>query len=116
MQIIRDDWPLVVCYDTQPYLEGTKVFWKYIKYLENTCERIQVRSHCNGVLLQLRHEVSDLQYCTSLLMTHNVNNNIRHKRGLINGVGYIANSVFGVLDDSFAQKYESDIDLIRKIK
>ncbi|KAH9638504.1 hypothetical protein HF086_007474 [Spodoptera exigua] len=37
----------------------------------------------------------------------------RHRRGLINGIGYVANSLFGVLDDQFAQKYEKDIDTIR---
>jgi hypothetical protein len=38
----------------------------------------------------------------------------RQKRGLINGVGYLANSLFGVLDDQFAEKYERDITLVRQ--
>ncbi|KAI5642480.1 baculovirus F protein domain-containing protein [Phthorimaea operculella] len=38
----------------------------------------------------------------------------RRKRGLINVVGNIAHSLFGVLDDQFAEQYEKDINLIRK--
>ncbi|CAH2109260.1 unnamed protein product [Euphydryas editha] len=56
MQIIREDWRLVVYYDTRPYSEGNKAIEKYMKYLDNICVKIQSRSHCDGVLLQLRHE------------------------------------------------------------
>lgn len=37
----------------------------------------------------------------------------RRRRGLIDGVGYVANSLFGVLDERFADKYEKDISLIK---
>ncbi|VVC99824.1 unnamed protein product [Leptidea sinapis] len=37
----------------------------------------------------------------------------RRRRGLINGVGYVAHSLFGVLDDHFAEQYKLDINLVR---
>lgn len=36
----------------------------------------------------------------------------RRRRGLINGVGYIAHSLFGILDQDFADQYSKDIKLI----
>lgn len=35
--------------------------------------------------------------------------NSRQRRGLINGVGYVAKSLFGVLDERFAEQYKKDI-------
>ncbi|KAH9628336.1 hypothetical protein HF086_005786 [Spodoptera exigua] len=39
---------------------------------------------------------------------------MRTRRGLINAVGSIANSLFGVLDESFAEKYKQDIELVHR--
>ncbi|KAI5643728.1 fibronectin type III domain-containing protein [Phthorimaea operculella] len=36
------------------------------------------------------------------------------KRGLINGIGNLANALFGTLDDKFAEQYEKDIALVRE--
>lgn len=38
----------------------------------------------------------------------------RECRGLINGLGYVANYLFGVLDERFAEKYTKDIELIKR--
>ncbi|KOB71914.1 Iris-A [Operophtera brumata] len=38
----------------------------------------------------------------------------RQPRGLINGVGFLANKLFGVLDQEFAEQYEHDIETIRE--
>ncbi|CAB3235258.1 unnamed protein product [Arctia plantaginis] len=38
----------------------------------------------------------------------------RRRRGLINGIGYVANSLFGVLDERFAEQYKSDIQLVKR--
>lgn len=118
INLIRDDWRLVVYYDTLPYQEGNAALAKYIKYLDDLCSRIPIQSYCYGIVLQLRHEANELQHYNSILMSHNQNMNgptgQRIKRGLINGVGSIANSLFGVLDQNFADKYEQDIKLIKK--
>ncbi|CAB3238527.1 unnamed protein product [Arctia plantaginis] len=37
----------------------------------------------------------------------------RQRRGLVDGVRYLANSLFGVLDGRFAEQYQKDIRLLR---
>ncbi|XP_028172044.1 uncharacterized protein LOC114361246 [Ostrinia furnacalis] len=118
VNLIRDDWRLIVYYDTQPYQDGNEALAKYMKYLEDLCSRIPIQAYCYGIVLQFRHEVTELQHYNNILMSHNHNINEptghRRRRGLIDGVGSIANTLFGVLDQNFAEKYEQDIDLIRK--
>lgn len=38
----------------------------------------------------------------------------RRRRGLINGIGYLANDLFGVLDTRFADQYKKDIETIHR--
>lgn len=65
------------------------------------------------ILLQMNHDYSELQYNNQLLLTQHFTEHSRQRRGLINGVGYLANTLFGVLDQHFADKYSEDIELIR---
>lgn len=111
MKIIRDDWKLVAYYNTQPYWQGIKAFTKYVDYLEKGCNNtMQNSTHCNVILTQLRHGGTELEYYNDVLMGQHLR---RRKRGFINGVGYLANSLFGVLDQHFAEQYQNDITLIR---
>ncbi|KAL0852124.1 hypothetical protein ABMA28_000361 [Loxostege sticticalis] len=113
MHLIRDQWKLIVYYDMDPYWQGLHMFQKYIKGLENICSKQAKQTKCDVVLLQLRHEAAELEYYNNVLLGQQLARS-RRRRGLINGVGYLAHSLFGVLDDEFAQEYEKDINLIRK--
>ncbi|KAI5631380.1 baculovirus F protein domain-containing protein [Phthorimaea operculella] len=114
MNLIRDNWRLIAFYDLQPYDQGMMTFTKYFNYMDDLCAKIHKQSHCEGIMFQLRHEVTELQYYKEILMNHNTDTSPhRQRRGLINGIGYVANSLFGVLDEHFAEKYERDIHLIR---
>ncbi|XP_063370775.1 uncharacterized protein LOC134659099 [Cydia amplana] len=112
MKLARDEWKLVVYYDINPYWEGSELFSKYIKHLENMCHAIKNKQQCNIVLTQLRHAFSELKYYDSMLLGQRVESP-RKKRAFFNGVGNIAHSLFGVLDDQFAEQYQKDIDLTR---
>ncbi|CAH0722318.1 unnamed protein product, partial [Brenthis ino] len=117
MHLIQDDWRLVVYYDINPYWEGTKAANKYIQYLQTICATIKDHSPCDGVMYQLNHQYSDLQQYNSKWLGQQFDVNMRQRRrrrGLINGIGNIANSLFGILDSNFANKYEQDIGLIRE--
>lgn len=115
MHLIRDDWHLIVYYDTKPYQEGTAALLKYIKYLEALCSTIRTQTPCDGVMLQLGHEFEEIKHYDNIIMLNDslMTNKKRRRRGLLDGVGYVANSLFGVLDQRFAEKYEKDIDLLR---
>lgn len=113
IQFIQDDWKLIVYYNMQPFWEGSEALNKYEKHLENICVTLNGDGHCDALLLQLRHSTSELDYYNRLLLGKQTGHD-RQKRGLINGVGYLANSLFGVLDEHFAEKYEQDITLVRQ--
>jgi hypothetical protein len=114
MQLVRDEWKLVAYYDMSPYWEGIIAYKKYNDQLENICKQVKTLSHCNVILLQLRHSYDELQYYDRVLSTHKLNKETRKKRGLVNGVGNIASALFGVLDDRFAEQYQKDIGLLRE--
>lgn len=114
MQLIRDEWKIVVYYDMYPYWDGTQAYILYSEHLESICKQLKQRTHCDVIMLQLDHMFHELQYYNEILLHKQVS--ARRRRGLINGIGSIARSLFGVLDDEFAEQYKRDIALINKNK
>lgn len=112
INLIRDEWKLVVYYDTTPYYDGFALFEKYLTYLEKSCLSMTVHKQCEISMLQLRHELNELQHYNELLLGQGFLHT-RQKRGLINIVGNVAHSLFGVLDNEFAEQYQRDIELIK---
>ncbi|XP_063634789.1 uncharacterized protein LOC134805409 [Cydia splendana] len=113
MQLVRDEWKLVAYYDMSPFWEGVTAYKKYNEQLETICKQVRSLSHCDVILLQLRHSYDELQHYNKVLSRHQLKQQTRKRRGFINGVGNLANTLFGVLDDRFAQQYQKDISLIR---
>ncbi|KAG7295329.1 hypothetical protein JYU34_022341 [Plutella xylostella] len=118
IQIIKEDWKIVVYYDINPYYQGLDALNKYINHLTNMCSIINKHSSCDIILQQLRHGYSELNYYNDMLLSQHTSGfpqadkNTRWRRGLIDGVGYLANSLFGVLDQRFAEQYQKDIMLM----
>lgn len=118
MQLTKDKWTLVVYYSMSPYWEGEAAFDKIFKHLNSICMKIESPTECEMIIMQINHNYNELIYYDQLLFTQardvgGSNLHSRHRRGLINGVGYIANSLFGVLDERFAEQYSKDIELVR---
>lgn len=103
MQIIQDEWKMVVYYNMSSYWLGLKYVEKYIYYLDGICKQDGVYQ---AITAQLYHDLNELKHYNDMLTTEH---GIRSKRGLVNGIGYVANSLFGVLDERFAEKYHKDI-------
>lgn len=116
INVIRDKWILIVYYDMEPYWAGIDAYQRTCQYLEKLCLSIDKQSHCNMIIQQGRHDYQELEYYNELLLNQhfNVHARRRRRRGLINGVGYLANGLFGVLDSRFAEQYAKDIDSIRR--
>lgn len=112
MRLQREEWKLIVYCDMAPYWRGIDTLNKYMNHLENICSSDQI-SQCDVVRLQLRHGYEELEHYNSVLLGQQMHQ-LRRRRGLINGVGYVARSLFGILDEDFAEKYQKDIDLIKK--
>ncbi|XP_049877550.1 uncharacterized protein LOC126374847 [Pectinophora gossypiella] len=116
MLLIKDEWKLVVYYQMDPYWQGNKALETYVNTMEKACTTIREQAHCKAILLQLRHGYDELEHYNQLLLSQQGEQRVRRrlKRGLINGVGYLANTLFGVLDEKFAEQYQKDIALLRQ--
>ncbi|KAJ0169306.1 hypothetical protein K1T71_015190 [Dendrolimus kikuchii] len=114
MQVIRDRWNLIVYYDMNPYWQGDKAATKLMDYLERLCSSLNEKNHCIMILLQLKHNYKELQHYNKLMLYQQFEERTRQRRGLVNGVGYVANSLFGVLDERFAEQYKNDIQLVKQ--
>ncbi|CAH4033564.1 unnamed protein product [Pieris brassicae] len=115
MQLIQEKWRIVVYYDMKPYWEGEKAFEQYYKTLQGMCSALDEKTNCEITMNQLRHSFEELKYYDQVLLTqHPGTRSKRRRRGLINGVGYAAHSLFGVLDESFAEQYQKDISLVKE--
>lgn len=103
----------------EPYWDAMNALQKYSRFLKDTCETIKTQVHCDIIILQLRHGFSELEYYNHLLLSQHSSTRqtslrvLRTLRGLVDGVGYVANSLFGVLDERFAEQYKKDITLLR---
>ncbi|CAG9128513.1 unnamed protein product [Plutella xylostella] len=115
MQLASDTWKTVIYYDLEPYWQGNKAINKYVDHLNESCIRMVEKEHCNVIILQLDQELAELKHYNNLLMSQHAGHapRARRRRGIVNGVGYLANKLFGVLDQEFAEKYERDINILK---
>lgn len=84
---------------------------RYMSHLHDHLQssRIPIPMQYKSILFQLQNELSEINHYNLLLKSHT---KTRQRRGLINGIGNLANTLFGVLDDRFAKQYEMDIEKI----
>jgi len=110
LQEIRGEWKLVFYYNMTNYWRNVEALQEFILHLrefqkDDWLMQFQILTN------QLEQNTHELNYYNNLLTSNNIIQH-RFKRGLIDGVGYVANSLFGILDQRFADKYEQDINLI----
>ncbi|KAJ2948490.1 hypothetical protein O0L34_g7738 [Tuta absoluta] len=109
MQVTHDEWTMLIYINISTFWQGTTQITKYITALDDLCRRME-HQPCEPVNAQLKHELQQLQDYNKLLISPHLS---RKKRGYINGVGNLARTLFGVLDEEFANKYEQDIATIQ---
>ncbi|KAJ2954551.1 hypothetical protein O0L34_g2836 [Tuta absoluta] len=102
-------WAMLIYINISTFWQGTTQITKYITALDDLCRRME-HQPCEPVNAQLKHELQQLQDYNKLLISPHLS---RKKRGYINGVGNLARTLFGVLDEEFANKYEQDIETIQ---
>lgn len=111
MNLIRDEWKLIVYFNMSSYWTGLYSINNYVAHLTHyvVTTPTPLPTQYRGIVYQLQQELSEVEHYNSILKNHIGH---RQRRGLINGVGALANTLFGVLDDSFARRYEKDIEKI----
>jgi hypothetical protein len=112
LHYIRDEWNLVIYYNMSTYWQAMQNIQKYVIHIqENSSNNKYNNTSYESLMLQLDKELDEIDHYNKLLMSQYSR---RQKRGLIDGVGYIANSLFGVLDERFAEQYQKDIEHIKQ--
>jgi hypothetical protein len=112
LQLIHDEWTLLMYYNLSSYWQTVDRVENYLDGIKDLCQKTDPR-YCQTTMQQLYHEMDLLNYYNSLLLTPHKHLSARKKRGLIDGVGYVANSLFGILDQRFADKYQKDIKAVK---
>ncbi|KAH9642365.1 hypothetical protein HF086_004897 [Spodoptera exigua] len=100
VELIHDEWTLLTYYNLTDYWHGIQHIDSYINGVYGLCEKIH-QSYCKPAIDQLSHEMDLLNFYNTILLAPHKQLSSRKKRGLIDGVGMIANSLFGVLDQKF---------------
>lgn len=96
MQIAQAHWKLVIYYNMTIYWQSINSIENYITHLNHLC---QGQTAFSTIAAQFEHEVKELKHFNDILRPEHGK---RVKRGLVNGVGYVAKSLFVVLDERFA--------------
>lgn len=110
-KLISNEWNIIVYYNLQPYWSEFESLRNGTKVLEHLCNQIRQKSSCMPLLDQFRHLVLELNQDNELLTSKHTGS--RSRRGAINLVGNIANSLFGVLDSQYAEDMSKNIAQIK---
>lgn len=114
LQGVHDNWKLVAYYNMTSYWLSLENVHRLENHLEALCKHFDYQVMCKAILSEVNQEISELDHNNYMLKTHHGQVRGRGTRGLVNGVGYIANSLFGILDDSFSEQYKKDIEALHK--
>lgn len=107
VNIITSEWKLLVYYDLHPLLTEATALSTGINVMQHLCEQMQQKTICNDLVMQFKHAEAELSLDNSLLSAH------RQKRGALNIIGNVANSLFGVLDSEYANQMSETITAIQ---
>lgn len=101
----HNEWNLIIHYNLLYYEETMASLQELTSDLSKACKGDVV---CRTIEHECQHLMLNVKTADLLLQSSNKDHHVS-KRGLINGVGYIANELFGVLDERSAIKYENQI-------
>lgn len=118
IQLYSSEWNLVIYYDLTVYWKEFFGIKKSIRSLSELCEqgtRLSIPAGlCNATIQQLKHQLIESEQINEVLYQQNENIRIRSKRAPLEIIGSIANGLFGILDQDFAEKYERQIKNIQE--
>lgn len=108
IKLSKTDWQLIVYYDLNPFWEKVRSFSNGTQALGQICEELKQEMSCGQILNFMHHIEEELSWENSFLQTK------RPKRGAVNILGNIANSLFGILDSEYAQQMSITIDSVKE--
>lgn len=105
IRVSRSEWNIISYYNLKPYWQEISTFMNETTTLHRLCNDLIQRTICSSVLQTFDFSLASLKDKNILLKR-------RTKRGAINVVGNIANSLFGILDSNYAEQMSNTINAV----
>ncbi|KOB72659.1 Envelope fusion protein [Operophtera brumata] len=99
MQLIHDEWVLLTYYNLTTYWQAVLDIENYLEDVRILCQKMDPR-YCENTVQQLFHDMELIKYYNNILLAPH-----KHLSD--------PNSLFGILDQHFAEKYHQDIKAIQ---
>lgn len=109
--IISSEWTLIAYYNMELYWKEFEHLNNYHNRLEEVCNLIHQPSDCRQINNQFQHLIKELTQNNELLTLPQKG---RTKRGAINLIGNLANTLFGVLDSEYANEMAITISKVEQ--
>lgn len=110
LQTMNGNWKIITFYNLTTYLTGIQNIEVYIDHVDRVCKQLNYQVLCESIVTELKQEEEQIKHNNYLI---NQQTKYRMKRGFFNGIGQLAHSLFGVLDEDFADQYRNDIEHVK---
>lgn len=116
LNLIADEWKIIVFLELRTYWSHLYALNRHITNIEQRCEQHAFttnRGLCTDLAKQFKRQLRNIENKNLIMLGSQSQSLSRQRRGMINAIGGIANTLFGVLDQQFAEKYETEIEKLR---
>lgn len=110
--MIISDWNLVLYYDLRTYWSEYHEFGHAVNKMNGLCQKAKSGEICRAIVHQLQSQLSGINEMNDAMF--NQSGKSRGKRALLGFVGNIANALFGVLDDRYADEMAQTIESLHQ--
>lgn len=113
--VYKTEWTLITHFNLSAYENQLTMLRPTVMNLKLFCKNarldVKFKPHCTSVFKQLEHQVKEIEDANELI--HHQNKYRLKRAALFGFVGKISNSLFGVLDEEFAEGYEDQISKLK---
>lgn len=106
-RVSRSEWNIISYYNLKLYWREITTLMNETTALNDVCDLLKQKTNCKSVLQTVEFSIAELRDNNFLLKG-------RIKRGAINVVGNVANSLFGILDSNYAEQMSNTINAVRE--
>lgn len=115
VQLSYKEWKLIYYYDLSKYYEEVEViqhFYFKLKRICNQAESPEFTNNCHLAIHHAKYHIDKIIESKTIIDSYNSHKN-RVRRSPFDIVGTLANSLFGVLDQEDADRYNTEIGRLR---
>lgn len=124
IDLASSNWQLIIYYKLENYWHEQLAYKKCAEYLDKICTTVNTpyflseidKIACINIHTQVKHMLSEIEQKNKILShrNHFSPNLLRNRRALLNIIGNLQHTLFGVLDEDFAKSYEQEINTVHQ--